>query len=309
MDAQVFRFCRRRRIDRAAATLAGILEGITIDGELNPEEIEEVNRWVEENQALLALSPLDEVSRQLGLFLKSGALALDIRDDIVWVCGNLKLESDASESITQDIQVLHGILHGVLADGVVTEDEAKGLRGWLLDNESLQGSYPYDELCVIVRDVLKDGVVDAQEQELLRSFFQDFIQPSLASRVRSEAHRIRSGMKKEISIPGICAISPRIAFPNSLFTFTGEFRRCIRSEAESQVVRLGGAVSSTVVTNTKYLVIGAAGNPCWMYACYGRKVEKAVRMRKEGHGIVLVHENDFWDAVEDLELEAGAECT
>ncbi len=48
-----------------------------------------------------------------------------------------------------------------------------------------------------------------------------------------------------------------------------------------------------------YLVIGAEGNPCWAFACYGRKVEKAVELRKKGIRVVLVHENDFHDAVLD----------
>ena len=48
-----------------------------------------------------------------------------------------------------------------------------------------------------------------------------------------------------------------------------------------------------------YLVIGAEGNPCWSYACYGRKVEKAVELRRAGAQILLVHENDFHDAVAD----------
>lgn len=49
-----------------------------------------------------------------------------------------------------------------------------------------------------------------------------------------------------------------------------------------------------------YLVVGGEGNPCWAYACYGRKVEKAVELRRQGHPIVIVHENDFHDAVLDL---------
>ena len=48
-----------------------------------------------------------------------------------------------------------------------------------------------------------------------------------------------------------------------------------------------------------YLVVCANGNPCWAYACYGRKVEQAVKHRRQGVPIVLVHENDFWDAYED----------
>lgn len=46
-----------------------------------------------------------------------------------------------------------------------------------------------------------------------------------------------------------------------------------------------------------YLVIGAEGNPCWSYACYGRKVERAVELRKEGLRIMIVHERDFHDAL------------
>ena len=50
-----------------------------------------------------------------------------------------------------------------------------------------------------------------------------------------------------------------------------------------------------------YLVIGADGNPCWAFACYGRKVEKAVELRKSGVRIMIIHESDFHDAV----LDAG----
>jgi len=51
---------------------------------------------------------------------------------------------------------------------------------------------------------------------------------------------------------------------------------------------------------TDYLVLGTDGNPCWAFACYGRKVEKVIQLRKEGHKIILLHENDFWDAIKDL---------
>ncbi len=46
-----------------------------------------------------------------------------------------------------------------------------------------------------------------------------------------------------------------------------------------------------------YVVIGAEGNQCWAYSCYGRKVEKAIKLRKEGVRVVIVHELDFHDAV------------
>lgn len=31
----------------------------------------------------------------------------------------------------------------------------------------------------------------------------------------------------------------------------------------------------------------------WAFSCYGRKVEKAVQLRKDGSQVIIVHENDF----------------
>lgn len=54
--------------------------------------------------------------------------------------------------------------------------------------------------------------------------------------------------------------------------------------------------NNNVILDTTYLVYGDGTNPVWAYSCYGRKVEQALKMRKAGHGIKVVHEVDFWDA-------------
>jgi hypothetical protein len=58
-------------------------------------------------------------------------------------------------------------------------------------------------------------------------------------------------------------------------------------------------VASSVSSKVDYLIIGADGNPCWAYACYGRKVEMAVQLRKQGSRLQLIHEHDFHDAIAD----------
>lgn len=67
------------------------------------------------------------------------------------------------------------------------------------------------------------------------------------------------------------------------------------------VSSLGGKSVSSVSQKLNYLVIGAEGNQCWAYACYGRKVEKAVELRKQGARLLIVHENDFHDAIADVQ--------
>ena len=58
---------------------------------------------------------------------------------------------------------------------------------------------------------------------------------------------------------------------------------------------------ASVSTKTDYLVVGNAGNPCWAYACYGRKIEAAMNLRKEGGKVIIVNETDFWDVIDDLD--------
>ena len=102
------------------------------------------------------------------------------------------------------------------------------------------------------------------------------------------------------------AIQP---FEGKLFCFTGESYRAKRAEIAETITRLGGKVRSSVSAKTDYLIVGNAGNPCWAYACYGRKIEEAVSLRREGASIVIVNETDFWDAVDDMDITPTIERT
>jgi hypothetical protein len=66
------------------------------------------------------------------------------------------------------------------------------------------------------------------------------------------------------------------------------------------IEQMGGVFSTSVTPKVHFLVVGANGNPAWAYSCYGRKVEQAMKLRAEGHSLVIVHENDFWDSIQDL---------
>ena len=90
---------------------------------------------------------------------------------------------------------------------------------------------------------------------------------------------------------------PQLIIPDNLFCFTGVSYKAKRSEIKEIVESKGGKFKNTVVKETNYLIVGNGGNPCWAFSCYGRKVEQAVNLRKAGHGILIVHENDFWDEI------------
>lgn len=102
------------------------------------------------------------------------------------------------------------------------------------------------------------------------------------------------------NVVGLCAVCPEITFSDRRFCFTGTSCKYTRSEFSKLIKQLGGEVVNSVSAKIDYLIIGADGNQCWAYACYGRKVEKAVELRKSGARLLLIHENDFHDAVADI---------
>ena len=72
-----------------------------------------------------------------------------------------------------------------------------------------------------------------------------------------------------------------------------------RSKMQKTISSLGGIPVNTISRNTDYLIVGDHGNQAWAFSCYGRKVEKAIELRKGGHTIILIHEFDFNDILED----------
>lgn len=299
-DHQPYRhFTQRQRVDKAVHTFHGLIRGITIDGELNAEEVAELLNWTREYADLLGRAPFNELKQKLDEILVDGQIDPEEQEDLLWVCKNLSPESEFYDAVTHDIQQLHGVMHGIMADGRVTLDEAKGLQGWIDEHADLKGTYPYDELDSLLTTILKDGQIDDQEQQMLASFFEDFIEYSFAKKVRAEGQRVKAGLPKTFTLPGICSMCPEIAFDGRVFTFTGTSTKATRKQIADQITELGAAFAPNVTAQTHYLVVGAGGNPCWAFSCYGRKVEKAVDSRKSGNPILIVHESDFWDAVAD----------
>jgi len=85
--------------------------------------------------------------------------------------------------------------------------------------------------------------------------------------------------------PGaLCAVALDVTFHGSAFCFTAASAKYKRVEFEALVSALGASHTGTSPAKLYYLVLGAKGNPCLAFACYGRKVEKAVELRKKGRG-------------------------
>lgn len=289
---EYFKFTARSRLEKSINSLLGLIEGIAVDGSINDSEVGFLNLWLGEHRELQDWHPFNELLPVVEQAISDGVLTEDERQDILWLCEKLR-STDFYDATTADIQRLHAVLGGVAADGVISEAELEGLSTWLSEHEHLRACWPYDEIDSLITAVLSDKIIDEQEQKMLMAFFSEFV-AILDDRTITNPH-----LSEGASVVGLCAVCPEISFSGSSFCFTGTSFKYSRAQFAEVVKNLGGEVVTSVSSKLNYLIIGADGNPCWAYACYGRKVEKAVELRKKGVRLILVHENDFHDAVAD----------
>lgn len=291
-QADYFSFTRRSRLDKSINTLSGIIEGITLDGQINKSESDFLLRWLSDYQDAKDLHPFCELMPLIQAATTRGLLDEDAREDILWLCKRMR-STEYYDAVTADMQRLHGVIGGIVADGIITEAELRGLSTWLSDHQHLRTCWPYDEIDSLVTTVMADKIIDDSEQKLLREFFSEFIHIADERTINAPSIQVGTGLV------GLCAVCPEILFTEKRFCFTGSSNRFTRDGFISLVESLGGKVSTSLTSTVSYLVIGAEGNPCWAYACYGRKVEKAVELRKSGSRLLIIHENDFHDAIAD----------
>jgi hypothetical protein len=288
---EYFRFTGKQRLEKAISTLHGMLQGIIANGVVLPIEIDHLRDWLREHRQVSHLHPFSEVYPLLTTALADGKLDEEEVADLTWLTERLNSDNRYWDDVTADMQELHGFLRGVIADGRIDTAELAQLSAWVDARSHLRRCWPYDELESIIAMVMNDGVIDDQEHEALLQFFGEFSY--------SPERKSIGAIDRETTVSGVCAYNPTITFLDHLYCFTGASERGDRNYLASTVATLGGRFNKGLRNDTSYLVVGAAGNPCWAYACYGRKVEDAIARRRAGQKLLIVHEYDFWDAVED----------
>lgn len=298
-DRDYRQFTKPAELHKAINTLRGLVAGINSDMKVGSEEVTELVHWCEIHANLRDRHPFSEILPVVDQALEDGVVTEDEARDILWLCNNFVDNSAYYGMVTSSIQFLNGMLHGLLADGKLSDHEIMTLKSWIDANDFLAGTYPFDEINSLLYVILEDNIITEQERETLMALFSDVIDFTSSYNL-SEKEFAR--LREKYSISGICAVCPEISFEGKIFCFTGESYRAKRSEIAETVANLGGIARTSVSAKTDYLIVGNAGNPCWAYACYGRKIEEAVNLRKQGAGIVIVNETDFWDAVDDVSI-------
>lgn len=289
-------FTKPAELHKAVNTLKGLVAGITTDYQISEDEVNELSHWCISHYDLIDRHPFSELIPLIQSVYEDGVLTKEEMNNIVWLCNNFVSDSDYYNLVTSSLQFLSGLIYGIMADNKITDDEIFALKSWVTANDFLSGCYPFDEIESLILSILEDGKITDEERNILKAFFSNFIDLSTSYNLNEKD---LSALKERYSISGICAVCQNIDFDGNLFCFTGQSSRTTRNEIASLIEDLGGKFNNGITKQTRYLIVGNNGNPCWAFSCYGRKIEEAIDRRKNGQNLTIINEVDFWDIVDD----------
>nr|WP_295899665.1 BRCT domain-containing protein [uncultured Bdellovibrio sp.] len=281
-------FLSTEKIVQTFETLKGLVDGISADKIIKDSEVKSLKMWLNNHAYLEKRRPFNEVINIVKDAIADHKLTEDELSDIRYVCTNFLKSYDSS-----GIGHLQGLASGISSDGELNEIEWSALTKWLGEHPYLKGSWPYDEINVLVTKHREANALSDEERNIVIHYFNDFCG---FNKNAALTHPLNEPNK---AITGICAICPDVDIFEKVFCLTGESKKYSRDELTDKIFECGGIYKNGMSTLVDYLVICSEGSPMWIYSCYGRKVERAIEMRKQGHHIQIIHEFDLLDALED----------
>jgi hypothetical protein len=289
-DRTFKRFSNPSIIEKDLQTLVGILSGIKSDAEINEKEHSGVVAWINTHKEYEDKQPYKEIIGIVRHALTDNILTNEESENIIWFCNQYIYKTEYFDVLTSGIQKLTGIIKGISIDNEINIQELEYLDQWLEENDFLKNTWPYDELYNLTTRIIQDNIITNEEHESLISFCK-----ALVSDTAETNSKLISSLKA-----GFYQIDPKIIIQENLFCITGISKKYKRREIAEKIELYGGFVVDKVSPKLNYLVVCDEKNSCWAFTCYGRKIEEAIKYRKQGKELIIVHEFDLYDTLESL---------
>jgi hypothetical protein len=183
------------------------------------------------------------------------------------------------------IDQLSGICSGILADGIVNEQEAIFFAEWVHKHAPLEPVWPFTDILARVDRIFADGICTEEERLELKEIME-----SICGHTASTA----AGETFSTTLPFNSPPPSPILFPQRHSNITGKFAFGSRQKVMEAIVKRGGiAIDSTPTRDSHYLVVGLFASRDWIHSNYGRKIEHAIELRESGSGLVIISE-EHW---------------
>ncbi len=259
---------------KAMNELSGIVHGLVSDNSINAAEISALESWMDSYGKCIRPSQFAELKYIILSSIEDQQISKSNLDKLKLFFKGFQFKRSAYNDATQAMQILMGIIRGLLADSELNEEEILSLRRWMDQHKYLSGNYPFNKIDEQLDTILEDGVITQNEKEKLFETLNRFASPDLKS---DNNH------------------GEAIVFDKMIFCLTGNFNHGSKTDIEMIIVRKGGAVQSNVTKKTNYLIVGGAGSQDWKFGNYGSKVNRALQLQEKGLDIKIISEKALFD--------------
>lgn len=276
---EAFSFSKEKR--RALNGLRGILSGVVADQKLNEKEFLFLDAWLQSQQFLADDEEVKQILASVGDILADGVVSpAELRQMRDLINGFLIRTEDDQQGKVDKINELMGFITGVASDGVLNDSEVDALSNWLNSHHSVREIWPASVIVERLDVILEDGVISEEERD-------DLLQTM--HRVTSTAAR-QTGISYEASTEVWEDDTDTIDFSDSVFCLTGDFVSGDRAAVETMLRLKGAQLSPNVNKSVDYLVIGTLASRDWLYTPHGRKIEKALLLKRQDIHITVITE-------------------
>lgn len=248
-------------------TLYGIIKGINYDGIIDDKEIEKLKLWVEDNRLYKQYSLFDRIINKLEEILEDNVITEYERIELEKLVTSINESKMYSES-TLALQILNGILDGIVCNQKVNQKEIENLNIWLRQNDYLKDVYPYDKVLLEVNKVLEDGILTEEESNYIFDTFNEIVNPDFNDDENTD-------------------------FNGKTFCLTGEFKCATKQEISKKLQELGGTEKTGVSSKLDYLIVGGVGSDAWKFGKIGGKQAKAQELNEKGANIKIIDEDSL----------------
>lgn len=249
--------------------LYGMVRVILFEEYITEAQFAILEEWYIENKQYNQYLIFHKISLVLKEIMDRGYLTGMDKKALVDIVDFVPISSIYSKK-TLKTQVLQGIIKIITADDKVTMDELTHLKNWLNRNSSLKGTYPYDKIYEITDEVLKNAVMDFNQQKEISYTFKDLINPIKTT-------------NEDFSLKG------------KNYSLSGEFVHGNKEHIIKLLEKYDCTYKSSVSGKVDFLFVGDLGSPAWKYGNIGGKIVKAQKLQDNGSKIKIISEKNLFE--------------
>lgn len=178
------------------------------------------------------------------------------------------------------IEHLMGLVTGLIADGHLNDIEIQMLSTWISGHPEVTSEFPGTVIARTLAEVMADGVISETERSHLLA--------TLTGLASTDFSVTGSAAPEVASLP----IDDSVTFDIRDVTacFTGEFIFGTRAACQRLMEKFGAECVDNISKKVNVLVIGTKVSPDWIHTSFGRKIQKVMELREEGHHIHIISE-------------------